>query len=62
VIDGTDHPNFRFILLDVSGKQLQNFANQSLITTIDLSHYPSGSYILRVLAGEKMSYFHIIKK
>jgi hypothetical protein len=62
IISGSkDELIYRFTLLDASGKLLQSFTTQSTTNTIDLTNYPAGNYILRLQAGDKMSYFHIIK-
>ena len=44
------------------GIQLQNIKATAITTPVNISAYPSGWYILRVQAGEKMTEFKIIKQ
>lgn len=44
------------------GVQLQNIKATAITTAVNMSAYPSGYYILRVQAGDKMTEFKIIKQ
>ena len=44
------------------GVQLQNIKATAITTPVNMSAYPSGWYILRVQAGEKVTEFKIIKQ
>ncbi len=52
----------RIQLFNADGKQLQNKKAESGITPLNLTAYPTGWYILRVQAGEKMTEFKIVKQ
>jgi len=62
VIDSGNEQNFRFILLDLHGKILQNFTSHSLTNEVNLSGYAAGNYILKLQAGSRQSVWQIIKK
>ena len=62
VIDGGNEQSFRFVLLDLNGKVLQNFTSHSAINEVNLSGYATGNYILKLQSGDRQSVWQIIKK
>ena len=60
VSEGGDE--IRIILYSAEGTQLQSTPAITGKTPVNLSTYPTGWYILRVLAGEKATEFKIIKQ
>jgi len=62
IIDGASEQNFRFTLIDINGKVLQNFVSQTIENEINLTAYTAGIYILQMVADNKRSVFQIIKK
>ena len=62
VIDGANEQNFRFTLIDINGKVLQQFTSQNFENEINLTAYTAGIYILQMFADNWQSVFQIIKK
>jgi len=61
ILGGNDKDQLGFILYNADGKQLQNKKVEPGTTPINMSIYPEAYYILRVMAGDKMTEFKIIK-
>lgn len=61
ITGGDDKDELRIILYNADGKQLQNKKVEQGTTPINISAYPAAYYILRVMAGEKVKEFKIIK-
>ncbi|NDP21869.1 MAG: T9SS type A sorting domain-containing protein [Paludibacter sp.] len=61
ITGGDDKDELRIILYNADGKQLQNKKVEQGTTPINMSAYPVAYYILRVMAGEKMKEFKIVK-
>ena len=61
ITGGNDKDEMRMVLFGPQGTQLQSHKVRSGTTSLNLSSYPTGWYILRVQAGEKMTEFKIIK-
>lgn len=50
-------------VMDISGKVLLSTASDNRITEIDLSNYPSGSYLLQITnSSEQQKIFNVIKQ
>jgi len=62
ITGGNDKDEIRMVVISSQGIQLQALKTATGTTTIDMSPYPSGWYILRVLAGDKATEFKIIKQ
>ncbi|MDD3322819.1 MAG: T9SS type A sorting domain-containing protein [Paludibacter sp.] len=58
---GDEKDELRIILYNSEGKQLQNKKVEQGTTPINMSTYPVAYYILRVIAGENVKEFKIIK-
>lgn len=61
-ISGEILTKISIVLLNAQGVVLQNTQADSDITTLEMSHYPSSWYILRVIADGKAIEFKIIKQ
>jgi hypothetical protein len=59
---GNDKDNIRILLISAQGIQLKNLKVTMETTAIDMHLYPPGWFILRVLAGDKVTEFKIIKE
>jgi hypothetical protein len=59
---GNDKDNIRIVLFSAQGIQLKNLKVTNGTTAIDMHLYPSGWFILRVFAGDKVTEFKIIKE
>jgi len=59
---GNPDEGIRFILYSAQGTMLQDKAFEPDITPIEMSSYPTGWYILRVIAGDKSTEFKIVKQ
>ena len=62
ITGGNDKDLLRIVLLSAQGIQLQNLKAEIGKTPVDMHLYPSGWYILRIQAGEKVTEFKIIKQ
>lgn len=56
-----DEQQLDYSLIDPTGVQHESKGSLSGKATVDLSGYPSGMYILKVLQGQKMNFFKILK-
>lgn len=54
--------NSRLIVYDLSGRTVLQEQNISEYTNVDLSNSPGGSYIMKIISGELIKEFKIIKK
>lgn len=59
---GNEKDGIRVQMFDPQGKQLMNSALQPGKTTIDISSYPGGYYIMRITAGTKAKEYKVIKE
>jgi len=59
---GNPDEGIRIILYSSQGTMLQDKAFEPDITSIEMSSYPTGWYILRVITGDKTKEFKIIKQ
>ena len=59
---GNPDEGIRMILYSSQGTMLQDKTYEPEITTIEMSSYPTGWYILRVIAGDKKTEYKIIKQ
>ena len=62
ITGGSDKDDIRIVLISAQGIQLKNLKAITGITAIDMHIYPPGWFILRVLAGDKVTEFKIIKQ
>ena len=62
ITGGNDKDALRIVLLSAQGIQLQTLKAEIGKTPVDMHLYPSGWYILRIQAGEKVTEFKIIKQ
>lgn len=62
VTGGDTKDEIRMVLYNVQGSQLQNKGCVAGKTRIDMSAYPTGLYILRIITGNKTVEFKIIKE
>jgi len=62
ITGGNDKDEIRLIVFSAQGTQLQNLKVTASTTPVNMSSYPSGWYILRVQAGEKVTEFKIVKQ
>ena len=54
--------NFEYIISDISGKILMNDSNVIGSALLDLSSYPSGTYLIRAKTGDDIQTCKLIKK
>jgi hypothetical protein len=59
---GNQKDQMSLSLFSSQGVQLQSIKVTTTVTPVNMSAYPSGYYILRVQAGDKMTEFKIIKQ
>lgn len=59
---GDTEEELRIILYSGQGVQLYNSIAQPGISSVDMTAYPKGWYILRVIAGENKKDFKVIKE
>lgn len=59
--DYTDNEILIFQVYDMSGRTLLNTKRNGALTTLDLSNFPNGTYILRMSRNGKASSWRIIK-
>ena len=57
-----DIENGRLLLYDIQGRLLRQVNNVEATTTLDLTPYPAGIYILHLMAGFERSEWRIIKQ
>jgi hypothetical protein len=62
ITGGSDKDGIRIVLFSAQGIQLKNLKTTTGTTAIDMHLYPPGWFILRVLAGDKVTEFKIIKE
>lgn len=62
ITGGNDKDNIRIVLISAQGIQLKTLKATTGTTPIDMHLYPPGWFILRVLAGDKVTEFKIIKE
>lgn len=61
ITGGDQKDQMTLLVFSSQGVQLQNIKTTGVTTPVNMSSYPSGWYILRVQAGDKMTEFKIIK-
>ena len=54
--------NNYFILYSLTGSQLMNQHISDCITSIDISNYPAGAYLMNIILGDKVSKWKVIKQ
>ena len=52
----------QYVLTDLSGKSLRQIQSQEIYYVFDMTSFPSGIYLLRVMIDEKWSIWKIIKE
>ena len=62
ITGGNDKDTIRIVLISAQGIQLKNLKTTNGTTAIDMHLYPAGWFILRVLAGDKVTELKIIKE
>jgi len=62
ITGGSDKDDIHIVLFSAQGIQLKNLKVTNGTTAIDMHLYPAGWFILRVLAGDKVTEFKIIKE
>ncbi len=62
ITGGNEKDEIRIVLISAQGIQLQTLKADTGTTPVDMLHYPSGWYILRIKAGDKVTEFKIIKQ
>ena len=62
ITGGNEKDEVRIVLISAQGIQLQNRKVETGTTPVDMHAYPPGWFILRVLAGDKVKEFKIIKQ
>lgn len=62
ITGGNDKEIIRIVLISAQGIQLKNLNVTNGTTAVDMHLYPPGWFILRVLAGDKVTEFKIIKE
>ena len=60
-IPGLGDQNARLAIYNLQGKQIVNNKVFNNLSTVNLSNYPPGMYILKILIGQKSSEWKIIK-
>ena len=50
-----------FIIYSLSGTKIQQNKISNVLTDIDISNYPSGTYLLDIFLGDKVSRWKVIK-
>ena len=62
VTGGDTKDEIKLTLFSAQGVQLQSVKIDASITPLNMSHYSSGWYIMRVQAGDKVAEFKIVKQ
>ncbi len=68
ITGGNDKPTtaegeeIRILLFSAQGIQLQNLKTKKGLTPVNMLTYPTGWYVLRVQAGDKVTEFKIVKQ
>ena len=62
ITGGSDKDDIHIALFSAQGVQLKNLKATTGTTPIDMHLYPPGWFILRVLTGDKVTEFKIVKK
>ena len=62
ITGGNDKDKLSIVLISAQGIQLQTMKAEVGKTPVDMHLYPSGWYILRIQAGDKVTEFKIIKQ
>lgn len=62
IAGGNDKDEIQIVLISAQGIQLKALKADTGTTPVDMHLYPSGWYILRVKAGDKVTEFKIIKQ
>lgn len=62
ITGGSDKDDIHIVLFSAQGIQLKNLKVTNGTTAIDMHLYPPGWFILRVLAGDKVTELKIIKQ
>ena len=62
ITGGNDKDKLSIVLMSAQGIQLQSMKAEIGKTPVDMHLYPSGWYILRIQAGDKVKEFKIIKQ
>ena len=62
ITGGSDKDDIHIVLISAQGIQLKNLKVTNGTTAIDMHLYPPGWFILRVLAGDKVTELKIIKQ
>ncbi len=61
-IDQNISVNAEIILIDIKGNIIQQSTNLSKLNEFDLTHQPSGNFVLRLINEKKVSSYIIVKK
>jgi len=60
-IPGLEGTNARLVVFNNQGKQVIDKKTSGMVTHLNLSRYPSGMYILKILVGREASEWKILK-